>query len=211
MATAIIGVRNFGKAAATHLTEGGEAIVVEAQRQSSAEQLAREPGASASAASAADAFERADAVLFAFWFDPMTELNGTYASKLDGKVVIDPSNPIAPDGKGGLKRTLPDGVSPRSVSAGLLPSGAHLVKAFGTVSAEHLADAANQSPERAVLFYATDDDAAAATADRLIAIAGFAPVKAGGLDQAIRIEVFGDLHDYGRSKYEAAGRVGVNA
>jgi 8-hydroxy-5-deazaflavin:NADPH oxidoreductase len=38
---------------------------------------------------------------------------------------------------------------------------------------------------------------AAATAERLISAAGFAPVKAGGLDLAIRIEVFGDLHDMG--------------
>jgi 8-hydroxy-5-deazaflavin:NADPH oxidoreductase len=88
-------------------------------------------------------------------------------------------------------------VSSASVIAGLLPSGAHFVKAFGTVSAEHLAGAANRSPDRAVLFYATDDDMAAATAERLISAAGFAPVKAGGLDQAIRIEMFGDLHDFG--------------
>jgi 8-hydroxy-5-deazaflavin:NADPH oxidoreductase len=38
---------------------------------------------------------------------------------------------------------------------------------------------------------------ASSTAERLISVAGFAPVKAGGLDQAIRIEMFGDLHDYG--------------
>ncbi len=38
---------------------------------------------------------------------------------------------------------------------------------------------------------------ATSTAERLISAAGFAPVKAGGLDQAIRIEMFGDLHDFG--------------
>ena len=43
---------------------------------------------------------------------------------------------------------------------------------------------------------------AASTAERLISAAGFAPVKAGGLDQAIRIEMFGDLHEVG-----ALGRV----
>jgi 8-hydroxy-5-deazaflavin:NADPH oxidoreductase len=83
------------------------------------------------------------------------------------------------------------------VIAGLLPPGAHYVKAFGTVGAEKLAGAANRSPDRAVLFYATDDDVAASTAERLISVAGFAPVKAGGLDQVIRIEMFGDLHDFG--------------
>ena len=52
-------------------------------------------------------------------------------------------------------------------------------------------------PNAPVLFYATDDDVAAAAAERLISVAGFAPVRAGGLDQSIRIEMFGDLHDFG--------------
>ncbi len=197
MSTAIIGVGNIGKSVATHLTDGGEAVVLAADKPASAEQLARELGGSASAADVADAIERTDAVIFAVWLDVTKQLIDRYSRELGGKVVIDPSNPIGPDGQGGYERTLPDGVSSASLIAGLLPAGAHLVKAFGTLSAEHLADAANRSPDRAVLFYATDDDVAAATAERLISTAGFAPVKAGGLDQAIRIEMFGDLHDYG--------------
>lgn len=33
--------------------------------------------------------------------------------------------------------------------------------------------------------------------ERLISAAGFDPVKAGGVDAAIRIEMYGDLHQYG--------------
>jgi 8-hydroxy-5-deazaflavin:NADPH oxidoreductase len=197
MSTAIIGVGNIGKAVATHLTDGGETVVLAASAPDQAEQLARELGRSASAADVADAIDQADAVIFAVWLNVLEDLVRQNATHLSGKVVIDPSNPIAPDGKGGFKRTLPDGVSAGSVIAGLLPSGAPFVKAFGTVGAEKLAGAANRSPDRAVLFYATDDDMAASTAERLISAAGFAPVKAGGLDQAIRIEMFGDLHDFG--------------
>jgi predicted dinucleotide-binding enzyme len=197
MSTAIIGVGNIGKAVATHLTDGGEPVVLAAGTPSEAEQLARELGPSASAVGVADAVERADAVIFAVWFDVLQDLVKQNATRLDGKVVIDPSNPVAMDADGQFSRTLPDGVSAGSVIAGLLPSGAHFVKAFGTVGAEKLADAANRSPERAVLFYATDDDVAASIVERLISAAGFAPVKAGGLDQAIRIEMFGDLHDFG--------------
>ena len=36
----------------------------------------------------------------------------------------------------------------------------------------------------------------------LISTAGYEPVHVGGLDQSIRIEMFGDLHEYG-----ALGRV----
>jgi len=197
MSTAIIGLGNIGTAVAAHLTTGGEAVILAANTPGRAQQLAGDLGPSASAAETADAIERADTVVFAVWFDVLRDLVGQNADRLAGKVVVDPSNPIGPDGKGGFKRTLPDGVSSGSVIAGMLPAAAHFVKAFGTVSAEHLASAANRSPDRAVLFYATDDGEASLRAQRLISVAGFAPVKAGGLDQAIRIEAFGDLHDLG--------------
>jgi 8-hydroxy-5-deazaflavin:NADPH oxidoreductase len=84
-------------------------------------------------------------------------------------------------------RTLPEGESSGSVVAGLLPAGTHYVKAFGTVGADQLATGANHEP-RIVLFYATDDDAAEATAQRLIRAAGFEPLKVGGVSDAGRIE-----------------------
>jgi hypothetical protein len=49
-----------------------------------------------------------------------------------------------------------------------------------------------------VLFYATDDDTAAATIERLVRAAGFDPLKAGGVADAGRIEVpGGDLFQLG--------------
>jgi hypothetical protein len=33
---------------------------------------------------------------------------------------------------------------------------------------------------------------------RLIAASGFAPLSVGGIDQSIRIEAFGDLHEFGK-------------
>jgi predicted dinucleotide-binding enzyme len=71
------------------------------------------------------------------------------------------------------------------------------VKAFGTLGAEAFASRARRTPQRVVLFYATDDGQAAATIERLILAAGFDPVKAGGVKDALRIEVFGDLHQFG--------------
>ncbi|HXT91384.1 MAG TPA: hypothetical protein VN714_19190 [Trebonia sp.] len=67
--------------------------------------------------------------------------------------------------------------------------------AFGTLSADLFMSAGNRSPEPAVLFYVTGDDRAGEEAGRLIRVAGFEPVKAGGLEQAGRLEVGGDLHD----------------
>ncbi|HEY6312293.1 MAG TPA: hypothetical protein VIY52_16020 [Streptosporangiaceae bacterium] len=51
-------------------------------------------------------------------------------------------------------------------------------------------------------FYAADDAAVGDLVAELIRAGGFDPVSVGGLDQSIRIEMFGDLHEYG-----ALGRV----
>jgi predicted dinucleotide-binding enzyme len=113
-------------------------------------------------------------------------------------VVVDPSNPIGVDDDGNVLRTLPEGTSAGSVVEGLLPAGAHYVKAFGSLGADSLGGEAHRAPRRAVLFYATDDDVAAAAAERLITVAGFEPVRAGGVEAALRIEVpGGDLHQNG--------------
>jgi 8-hydroxy-5-deazaflavin:NADPH oxidoreductase len=195
--TAIIGVGKIGTAVASHLTAGGETVILAARSESNTQQLAAELGSRASAASVPDAIDQADAVVLAVWLDPMKEVLEQHGALLDGKVVIDPSNPIAANDDGGFSRTLPDGVSSGSVIAGMLPPGAHYVKAFGTIGADALADSANRSPERVALFYATDDELAASVAARLISAAGFDPVKIGGVDQTIRIGVFGDLHQLG--------------
>ena len=198
MTTAIIGIGNIGGAVARHLVAGGESVVLAATDQSQVEALAGELGPLARAASVEDAIADGDAVVFAVWLDTMRELIPQHARLLEGKVVVDPSNPIGFDESGQPFRTLPEGQSAGSVVAALLPAGAHYVKAFGTLGADALAAGAHREPRRAVLFYATDDDTAAATIERLVRAAGFDPLKAGGVADAGRIEVpGGDLYQQG--------------
>jgi predicted dinucleotide-binding enzyme len=197
MTTAIIGVGNIGGAVARNLVQGGESVVLAAKDDQHAAKVAGELGERARSASVGDAIAQADAVVLAVWLDTIKELVPAHADALTGKVVIDPSNPIGFE-NGQVMRTLPEDQSAGSVVASLLPSGAHYVKAFGTLGAASLASAANRSPRRAVLFYATDDDVAAGSVEELIAAAGFDPVRAGGVDDARRIEVpGGDLHEQG--------------
>jgi 8-hydroxy-5-deazaflavin:NADPH oxidoreductase len=193
--TAIIGVGNIGKALAHDLVNGGEPVVLAASGVPDA--TASELGKLATATTVTAAIEQAEVVVLAVWFDVIKQLIPEHRSRLEGKVVIDPSNPVAVDAQGRFTRTLPDAVSAGSVVASLVPPSTHYAKAFGTVSAGSLASGANRTPERAVLFYATDDDKAASVVECLIVAAGFDPVWAGGVDQAIRIEMFGDLHDFG--------------
>jgi 8-hydroxy-5-deazaflavin:NADPH oxidoreductase len=187
LSTAIIGVGNLGGTVARHLVAGDEPVVLAAADEAHAEALADELGPNASAASVDDAIAGADVVVLATWLDQTRELVPARTRLLEGKVVIDPSNPIGFDENGQMFRTLPEGESSGSVVAGLLPANAHYVKAFGTLGADQLATSANHEP-RVVLFYATDDNAAEAAAQRLIRTAGFEPLKVGGVSEAGRIE-----------------------
>ena len=198
MTTAIIGAGNIGGTLARELVAGGERVVIAARDASDAEAVARDLGELASAAPVREAIQAADVVVFAVWFDTIKELLARDGDLLHGKVVVDPSNPMGFDEKGRAFRTLPDDRSQASIVAALLPSGAHYVKAFGSLGADSLAQEANREPHRAVLFYATDDDDSGATVERLITAAGFDPVKIGGVAAAGRIEVpGGDLHQFG--------------
>src|SRR5207244_7325079 len=198
MATAIIGTGNIGGTRARNLVRAGEPVVVAAKDEANAAALAQELGELARAGSVEEAIAEADAVVFAVWLDTTKELTAKDTDLLAGKVIVDPSNPIGVDENGETTRTLPDDQSAGSVVAAMLPTGAHYVKAFGTLAADSLASTANRDPRRAVLFYATDDTTAATTIERLISGAGFDPLKVGGLADAGRIEVpGGDLHQYG--------------
>jgi predicted dinucleotide-binding enzyme len=197
MTTAIMGTGTIGTIVARNLVQGGERVVLANRDKTKADKLAVELGDLATSAEAADAIAQSDVVVLALWLDTMKFFIPEFGKKLVGKIVVDPSNPVGPDGKGGAKRTLPADQSSGEIVQSLLPRGARFVKAFGTLSAETFPRAARRTPERAVLFYATDDAAAGETVARLITAAGFDPVKVGGVDQSIRLEFGGDLSEFG--------------
>jgi predicted dinucleotide-binding enzyme len=173
-------------------------VIVSDRNLAKAQSLASKLGGKAQALAIEDALKAADIIVLAIWFDVIREFVEAHRAGLAGRVIVDPSNPVAPDGKGGFKKTIPADQSSGEIIAGLLPEGAELVKAFGTLGAESLGSAANRSPERAVLFYATDYPEAGQAVANLITASGFAPVSVGGVDQSVRIEVFGDLHEFGK-------------
>ncbi|MEV3871215.1 NAD(P)-binding domain-containing protein [Streptomyces sp. NPDC049906] len=195
MTTAIIGTGAIGSRLAADLTTGGESVLLASRDLERTRELADRLGDRATATTVDQAVDMADVLILAVWFDTIKELIARYGDRLSGKVVVDPSNPITVDERGTFTKTLPEDQSAGVVIAGLLPAGARPVKAFGTLLAASLEHEARREPERAVGFYAADDPAAGEEAARLIRAAGFDPVPVGGLDQSLRIEVFGDLHE----------------
>jgi predicted dinucleotide-binding enzyme len=199
---AIIGTGNIGSRLAANFAAGGQDFLLAGRDQEAAGKIASGLDGHAEAVGVDEAVARADVLVVAVWLDDFKQLIAQYGERLAGKVIADPSNPVGPDGDGGYRKVIGEQESSGQILAGLLPAGARLVKAFGTLSAGTLSTAARQEPERAVQFYAADDDGAGDLVADLIRAGGYEPVRVGGLDQSIRIEMFGDLHEYG-----ALGRV----
>jgi predicted dinucleotide-binding enzyme len=196
MTTAIIGTGGLGSVIARRLASGGEALRLASADNASARALAAQIGSGAVvAAGNRDALLGAGAVILALRFTVLKSVIDELAFSLAGQVVIVPSNPLTLDPHGSVVRVLPDDQASGAVVAGWLPSGTSLAMAFGTMSAGLLESSGNRSPERAVLFYASDDDQAGQEAERVIRTAGFEPAKVGGVDQSGRLEVGGDLHE----------------
>jgi hypothetical protein len=194
---AVIGLGNIGTVVATNLVKGNRSLIVADRTLEKANALSQKLGTLAQPAAIATAIKEADILVLAIWFDGIKEFFKTYAAELQGKIIVDPSNPIAPDEKGGFKKIIDQDQSAGRILGALLPQGAKLAKALGTLGAASLEKAAFQQPEKAVEFYATDDSNINGEIEELIRDNGFEPVHVGGLDQSIRIEVFGDLHEFG--------------
>jgi 8-hydroxy-5-deazaflavin:NADPH oxidoreductase len=194
---AIIGIGNIGSTLAANFATGGQDFLLAGRDQEAARKIAAGLDGHAEVVSVDEAVERAGVLVIAVWLDAFEQLIAQYGQRLAGKVIVDPTNPVGPDSDGNYRKVIPEQESSGQILAGRLPAGARLVKAFGTLSAPTLSAAARQEPERAVLFYATDDAAAGDLIADLIRAGGYEPVQVGGLDQSIRIEMFGDLHEYG--------------
>jgi len=194
---AIIGTGNIGGRLAANFAAGGQDFLLAGRDEEAARKIAADLDGHAEAVSVDEAVDRAGVLVVAVWLDDFRQFIAQYGDRLAGKVIVDPSNPVGPDDTGTYRKVIGAQESSGQILAGLLPAGARLVKAFGTLSAPTLSAAAWREPERAVQFYAADDDAAGDLVAGLIRAGGFDPVRVGGLDQAIRIEMFGDLHEYG--------------
>jgi len=194
---AVIGLGNIGTVVATNLVKGNRSVIIADRTIEKANELSKKLGPLAQTKDISAAIKEAHIIVLAIYFDAINEFFRTYASELQGKIIVDPSNPIAPDETGGFKKIIDKDQSSGQVLVSLLPKGAKFAKALGTLGAASLSKSAFRQPDKAVLFYATDDKGINTEVEDLIRDNGFEPVRLGGINQSIRIEVFGDLHEFG--------------
>lgn len=194
---AVIGLGNIGKAIAGNLIHNHHEVIVATRNNEESQEFTQQSGGLAQSMNIDQAIMAADIIIPAIWFGAFKDFFNDHGDLLQDKIIVDVSNPIAPDGSGGFKKIIGERESAGELNRAVLPKGAKLVKAFGTLGAESLSGASNGSPDKAVLFYASDDADINNDIEEVVRNAGFDPLRVGGIDQSIRIEVFGDLHEFG--------------
>lgn len=193
---AIIGLGNLGKTLASNLVAGQRQIIIADTTLDKAIDLSNQLGSLSVPTNVNDAILQAEILILAIHFDSIKEFLSEHSKELEGKFIIDPSNPIEVDGEGRFTKVIAEKESSGQILSTLLPQGAKLSKALGTLSISSLYNSAHKNPAF-VQFYANDHQSFDSVIEDLIRDNGFVPMNIGGIDQSIRIEVFGDLNEYG--------------
>jgi predicted dinucleotide-binding enzyme len=190
MRVGIVGAGNMGSAFAKRLSSAGHDVVITDRNLEDARTVAAAVGARVRAVPQEQLAENAEVVIAATAFP--NQVDALRASgKLDGKTVVEISNPMKEDMSGlavGLTTSAAEEVAEAI-------RGAKVVKAFNTVFAQVLADAPTTGP-RVQVFYAADDEGAKRTVRSLIESVGFEPIDAGPLSNARYLEPLGMLNIY---------------
>ncbi|MEG1026524.1 MAG: NAD(P)-binding domain-containing protein [Flavobacterium sp.] len=193
---AIIGLGNLGKVVATNLIRGNREIILADANFDKAKELSNSLGEKAIPMNVSEAVKSGDILILAIYFSSIKEFLSEHKSILKGKILIDPSNPITPHDNGGFIKTIDENESSGTIISSLVPKDVKLVKAFSTLGVNSLETASHQNPPF-VQFYANDDQSVDHKVEELIRDNGFEPLRIGDIVQSIRMEVFGDLNEFG--------------
>jgi predicted dinucleotide-binding enzyme len=189
MEITIVGTGNMARGIATRALAGGHGVTLLGTEAEKAEALARELGGSARSGTVGDPIS-GDVLVLAVWYPVSLEVVRRYGDALDGKVVVDITNPVTLDP---FEPIVPEAGSAAEETAAAAP-GARVVKAFNTTFAGTLAGAGGVAGQPLDVFIASDDEDAKRAVAGLAEDAGLRPVDAGPLRRARQLEAAGYLH-----------------
>ena len=185
MKIAFIGYGNVGAPLADHLQRLGHQVTLAASDASSdGVKKAQARNASLEVAATNQAVTAADVVFLATPFQANEGVLKAVGDALNGKILVDCTNPVGPGLTHGLKN-----VQSGSEMVQALVPGAKVVKAFTIYGFENLENNAYPAYNvKPVMMYCGDDASAKKTMGALIAQLGWEPLDVGGLEQALHLE-----------------------
>ena len=184
----IIGTGNMGRGIATRARAGGHDVTLLGTEPGKAQALAGELTGNVRAGAVGDELQ-GGVVVLAVWYQVLDDVLGRYGDQLNGKVVVDITNPVDPQS-----------FQPLDVEAGSAAQeiaqkapGARVVKAFNTTFAGTLVEG-QVAGQPLDVFIASDDEDAKGAVRQLAEDAGLRAVDAGPLARAHELEALGFLH-----------------
>ncbi|GAA2159762.1 NADPH-dependent F420 reductase [Actinomadura napierensis] len=183
----IIGLGNMARALAGRALAGGNAVEIIGRDQAKAKELAATLGGATVGRSGAA--PTGDIVLLAAPYAGAAAVVREYGDALRGKIIVDITNPVAPDLRGFV---VPDDSSGAQQIAKAAPDDAHVVKAFNTVFSHVLAGGPAEDRPLDV-FIAGDDAQAKARVSAFVESLGLRPWDIGELFMARALENVGLL------------------
>jgi len=178
----IIGSGGMATAISGRIAKAGHTAEVTSRDPAKARALADKLAAGATTGTYGAA-PAGDIIILAVPYGSAAAVVTDFGDALDGKVIIDITNPVTPDMSG---LVTPHGSSGAQEIAKGAPAGAHVVKAFNTIFGHVLAKGG-----RLDAFIAADDPEAKARVSTFIESLGLRPLDVGGLRMAATLEALG--------------------
>jgi len=184
----IIGTGNMARGIATRALAGGHAVSLLGHGPGKADVLASELTGDVRTGTVGDPLD-GDVIVLAVWYQALDSVLASYGDQLDGKVVVDITNPVDPQT-----------FQPVTVEAGSAAQevaqkapAAKVVKAFNTTFAGSLVDG-QVGGQPVNVFVASDDDDATNAVRQIAEDGGLRAIDAGPLAHAHQLEALGYLH-----------------
>jgi predicted dinucleotide-binding enzyme len=200
----IIGAGSIAAAIAGRSAKAGHTVEVISRDRTKAQALA-ENLAAGTVAGTYGSVPAGDIVILAVPYGSAAAVVADYGDALEGKVVVDITNPVASDLSGLIT---PHGSSGAQEIAKGLPAGAHVVKAFNTLFGHVLAKGG-----RLDAFIAADDAQAKARISTFLESLELRPLDVGGLSMAHSLEALGlmmiGLAKHGAGTWDFAMKVDI--
>jgi 8-hydroxy-5-deazaflavin:NADPH oxidoreductase len=174
----IIGSGQMGGRLGLLWARAGHEVFFSSRNPDELQELVSSAGGRARAGYPAEAAEFGEVVVIAVPYGALPQVGADHAHLMRDKIVIELGNPREDRDGPMADEALARGVG--VTSAGFLP-GVRLVRAFNAISYLNLERDAHREGERIGVPVAGDDEAAVATAVRLVEDAGFDPVVVGSL------------------------------
>jgi hypothetical protein len=174
----IIGTGRIGGALARAWVKAGHEVFVSSRHPEELKGLVAELGPRAHAGTPRQAAAFGAVVLVSVPYRAMPQIGTDFRAELDGKVILDTSNPN--ESRDGAMAADAQKLGAGAATAELLQSK-RVVRAFNCIGAASLANDGFHQPERLAIPIGGDDAEALATAERLVQEIGFDPVVIGSL------------------------------